>query len=836
MTLPAQAPVQRAPVHFWRLLAWLPVFTPYVCLRSGLPGWGGALLGWVAGIWLEKALQQAFTGTGSGYAQSKPQSWRVRHPQLAVAGALAGACLVLIACGVCAPWLATQGAWVVGQGWPQATAAAYLLVEAGLHAVVLAAFLALLQRRMPALGLPVELGLMAWFALATASSHRAGQVLYPYWLADSMTFLGWSIYWAYFAWAAVFVACCLWRLRAPAFTPEADRVSALSPARAGSRKGGRARDAAAVTATAAAPSPSWRWPQWAFVAAALAAAAPVYWSHRVPPAPLAATPQRQNKDEKEKEEEKDQQEQPPPPQSDSDQGYDVLVRFRGLPPAQHRAWGGLLFRLETQLPQLPPHGSRLNPGWEADLYLYKEIEGLPICPTAAAFAASSVSPAAPPPSPSPTAFATRLPPAGRVSAVWRTLSGPPPSEIEPELWDLELRGSGDEIAAAAPPATSTPPLPSAPAAAASSNSVTPHAPPLLAIAPATASPARPPRPPSAVAQLTAAILPPPVPGTAPPRPTQKVDAIVKWLSAHCILSAQAPKDLSVEAFLQQEEGSRRGSAGQIAAATHALLQSADIPARLARGYRVVAQPGTGRGRSDLLLTPAMKFTWVEIQLRQGGWTPLVFTPANVEKSADESPPPDPELIQALVEETRATAPEPPPAPAAVSYLTTPRLIAALLAAGVLLRLAFLARQLLHPLFAPGPAAPPAVLREALRLLHLVPRQRRYGQPLSDFSRQLAAETPVLGTRLAALVAATERAFTHRSSAETAASAEGLGSQPVQSPAVRRTYLGFLILVCMRFPLLSLKLFFSTRYSHISRSHDPALHAPLTLPPRQPRLS
>ncbi len=819
MTLLAQAHMQRATVPFWRLLAWLPVLTPYVCLRSGLSGWGGALLGWVVGIWLEKALQQASqhcrhagSGTGSEAAQSKPRSWRVRHPLLAASGVLLGAGLVLLACGVFAPWLAEQGAWAVGQGWPQASAAAYLLVEAGLHAVALSAFLALLQRRLPGLGLPVELGLMAWFALATASTHRAGQVLYPYWLADSMTFLGWSIYWAYFGWAAVFVACCLWRLRSPASAPEATLASALSPVRTRPRKGGRARDAAA---------PSWRWPKWALVAAVLAAAAPVYWSHRVPPAPLAANPPRQNKEEKE--EEKDQQEQPPPPQSDSDQGYDVLVRFRGLPPAEPRAWGGLLFRLETQLPQLSPQDLRPNPAWEADLYLYKELEGLPICPTAA------------PSTPSPAAFATRLPPAGRVSAVWRTLSGSPPAVIEPELWDLELRGSGDDIAEAPTPATPAAPLTPTPDAAASSDAMTPAATPPQATEP-PASPARPPRPPSFVAQLTAAILPPAVPGTAPPRPAQKVDAIVKWLSAHCILSAQASQDLSVEAFLQQKEGSRRGSAGHIAAATQALLQSAGIRARIAQGYRVVSQPGAGRGRSDLLLTPAMKFSWVEIQLRQGGWTPLVFTPANVEKSADESPPPDPELIQALVEETRATAPEPPPELASATYLTTPRILAALLAAGLLLRLAFLARQLLHPLFTPGTAAPPAALREALRLLQLAPRQRIYGQPLSDFSRQLAAETPALGTRLAALVAATEYAFTHRSSAETSTSSGGVGRQLVQPPAVRRTYLGFLTLACLRFPLLSLKLFFSTRYSQRSRLHAPALHASRPLAPRQPRLS
>lgn len=811
MPLPAQPPDQRAPAPFWRLLAWLPVLTPYLCLRSGLPGWGCALLGWVAGLWLEKALQQASqrclqagTGTGSWTSPSPSLLWRVRHPRLAAAGVLLGGSLVLLACGVCAPWLATQVTWAVGQGSPQATAAAYLMVEAGLHAAALAAFLALLQRRLPALGLPVELGLMSWFALATASTHRAGQVLYPYWLADSMTFLGWSVYWAYFAWAAVFVACCLWRLRPPTLTRDAAHASALSQARTWPRKEGRARDAAL---------PSWRWPQWALVAAALVGAAPVYWSHRVPPAPLAATPPRQNKEEKEKEEEKDQQDQPPPPQSDSDQGYDVLVRFRGLPPSEPRAWGGLLFRLETQLPQQSPQDLRPNPAWETDLYLYKELEGLPICPTTA------------PSTPSPTAFATRLPPAGRVSAVWRTLSGSPPAVIEPELWDLELRGSGDDIAEAPPPATPAAPLPPAPDPAASSDAMTPPA-----------TPASPPSPPSVVAQLTAAILPPAVPGTARPRPAQKVDAIVKWLSAHCILSAQASQDLSVEAFLQQEEGSRRGSAGHIAAATQALLQSAGIPARLAHGYRVVPQPGAGRGRSDLLLTPAMKFSWVEIQLRQGGWTPLVFTPANVEKSADESPPPDPELIQALVEETRTTAPEPPLELASASYLTTPRLIAALLAAGVLLRLAFLTLQILHPLFTRGAAAPPAALREALRLLQLAPRERMYGQPLSDFSRQLTAETPALGIRLTALVVATEYAFTHRSSAETSTSSGEAVREFVQPSAVRRTYLGFLILACLRFPLLSLKLLFSTRYSQRSRPHAPAIHASRPLAPRQSRLS
>ena len=818
MTFHYQAHVQRSPAPFWRLLAWLPVLTPYVCLRSGLPGLGGAFLGWVAGLWLEKALHQtsqrcrkAGSGTGAEAAQSKPLSWQVRHPRLAAAGVLLGAGMVLLACVLFAPWLAAQGAWAVGQGWPQAAAAAYLLVEAGLNATALAAFLALLQRRLPGLGLPVELGLMACFALATASTHRAGQVLYPYWLADSMTFLGWSVYWGYFAWAAVFVACCLWRLCPPASTPRAARVYPLAPARSRPEKGRKARDDTA---------PTWRWPQLALIAAALAAAAPVYWSHRVPSAPLAASPPRQN--EKEKEEEKDKQEEPPPPQSDSDQGYDVLVRFRSLPPAQPRSWGGMLFRLETQLPQLPPQATRPNPAWEADLYLYKELEGLPICPTTAAFSASLAAPVKP--TPTPTAFATRLPPAGRVSAVWRTLSGPPPVGIESELWDLELRSNGDEIAEASPPAAPAPPLTPTPAAVASSNAVNRPTPPSR------------PLPHSAVEQITAAILPPAIPSTAPPRPAQKVDAIVKWLSTHCILSAQAPQDLSVETFLQQKEGSRRGNAGHIAAATQALLQNAGISARQVRGYRVVPQPGAGRGRSDLLLTPAMKFTWVEIHLRQGGWTPLVFTPANIEKSADESPPPDPELIQALVEETRATAHEPLLAPASALFLSTPRILAALLAAGVLLRLAFLARRLLHPLWVPRTAAPPAALREVLCLLHLVPRKRVYGQFLSDFSQQLAAETPALGTRLSALVAATECAFTLRSAVESSISTGGVGRQPFQSATVWRIYLGFLILACLRFPLLSLKLFFSPRYSHRSRPHDTALHAPLPLAPSQPRLS
>jgi hypothetical protein len=696
----------RRALPIWRLLVWLPILTPYVCLRSGLSGWFGTVLGWLAGLLMEAALERFFV---SGRWLMRTASPRLSATAVCLAGIGAAASF-----GTLSPLFAEAGSHAVGQWQPLASPGAYLFLECAFNAVALAMLLATLQRRLPAVGLPVEMVVMSWLMLATVSAHRAGQVLYPYWLADSLTFIGWSVYWGYFAWATVFVGCCLLRIRRR---------------RGGNGVGG------------------WWWPSWLMVAAAVALAAPLYWTHRVPPAPLASTSMDRNEEEKKEEK---------PPQSDSDDGYDVLVRFRGMPPTQPKPWGGLLFRMETKVPESDGYG--LEQSLEADLYLYKELDGLPIYPNAA--------------------FVRRLPPVGRVSSVWRTQSGPPPAVIEPELLDLDLRVSGDQIEEIV-------------------SAASPQAVELEKIR-------------SAIQLSTDA-------AETSPRPPQKVDAVVKWVIAHCILSSHAPRQMAAEAFLAQSEGSRRGTAEQIAEGTHALLQMFRVQSRVAKGYRVPAEP-VGRSRSDLLLTPAMKFAWVEIKLKEGGWTPLVFTPAVVEKGADEAPQPDPELIQALVEQTRlagdveANLSKPP-------YLTLPGLLAGLAVVCVLYRVVVVGILLLHPLVTSVSPIPKA-LRVALRLLHIVKRRRVYGESLCDFSQRLAAEAPSVGTRFSALVAANEDAFAGL------ISCAGRNGSP---NSVRRSYLSLLVVTFLRFPLLGLKLLF------ITRNKDSTIYEPSAFTSYQPSL-
>jgi hypothetical protein len=694
-------------VPFWRLLVWLPILAPYVCLRSGLSGWCGAVLGWLAGPWVEAALEHFFVS----------RQWPVRRdfPRLFAMGV----CLVgiggAVSLGALSPLVAEAGSHAVGQWWPLASPGAYLLLECAFNAAALATLFATLQRRLPAVGLLVEMAVMSWLTLATVSAHRAGQVLYPYWLADSLTFMGWSVYWGYFAWASVFVGCCLLRIRR--------------------RRGGNGVD-------------GWWWPSWVMVAVAVALAAPLYWTYRIPSASLASTSKDRDEEEKKEEEQ---------PQSDSDEeGYDVLVRFRGKPPVQPRTWGGHLFRMEAKVPESNANAPEQT--LQADLYLYKELDGLPIFPNAAS--------------------ARRLPPAGRVSSVWRTQSGPPPPFLEPELLDLDLRGTGDEIEG------------------------------LTTVAPPQAAELEKIR--SFIQSSTGA-------AEAPLRPPQIVDAVVKWVVAHCILSSRAPRQMTAEVFLGQAEGARRGTAEQLAEGTHTLLQMFGIQSRVVKGYRVPAEPA-GRSRSDLLLTPAMKFAWVEIKLKEGGWTPLVLTPATVEKGADDAPQPDPELIQALVEQSRVAG-DVEAKPSTPPYLTLPGLLAGLAVLCVLYRLAVVVMWLLHPLvtsFSPVPKA----LQVALRLLHWVKRRRGYGERLCDFSQRLALEVPSVGTRFSALVAANESIFSklvsHRGGAGT----------PI---SVRRSYVSFLAATFLRFPLLGLRLFFLTR------TKDSSIYEPSPFTTHQPSL-
>ncbi|MFZ4767782.1 MAG: transglutaminase-like domain-containing protein, partial [Roseimicrobium sp.] len=388
------------------------------------------------------------------------------------------------------------------------------------------------------------------------------------------------------------------------------------------------------------------------------------------------------------------------------------------------------FRMESQLPE--QISQPLDRPLEADLFLYKELNGLPVFPNAAA--------------------SKQLPASGKASSVWRTTSTPPPPTLEPGLLDLDLQASGDqiELTEAYPPQSDK------------------------------------------LKQLKSVLDPLRDSSDPVPRPSQTLDAVAKWIAAHCILSSRAPETVDAETFLEQEDGARRGSSAHIAEGAHKLLQMFGIESRVSKGYRAPVER-TARNRSDLLLTPTMKFAWLEIKLKNGGWTPLVITPSRVDKNPDESPPPYPELIQALVDQTRVSADGDSAFPRPL-WLTWRGGAAIVIVLVLLCRILLLLRWLLGPLTTT--AAPSKdMMRVALYLLRLAKKRRSYGERLVCFAERLVDEWPYVGRHFSALAALNEAAFEN----QTVHTARSL----------RQIYLFFLAAILLRHPLLGIILFFQS---------------------------
>jgi len=502
----------------------------------------------------------------------------------------------------------------------------------------------------PRLGLASELCIGSFFTLVPLTAHRQGELIYPYWLADTLSLYGLPLHAGYFIVGSFFAISLVLRLRISA-SPLRHRIGAVP-------------SAVAILLF--------------FLIGFVS-----FWHLRLPlnasaPLPPSSAPQQGLPVE-------DESPKPTPPDEDH---YEALIRFRGLPPESPTVWGGDLFRFEAS-PWVnePPSDGRLA---HTDVYFFGVTDAPPIYPTAVLIE----------PLPSPPGC----------TAAYHAISKLPSQGFDPAL--LTLYRITDRIKMIPPEQL-----------------------------------------PDGWRWLVDEIVGMGIHENPPP--DSLISMTSKWLTANTHIDPGSQGSLlALTKQLNERSLPLKGNAGQMLELGVAILRSKGISARIAHGYRYPPKK-RGPGDSDLLLFASMRTSWLEVDFGGHGWVPLMISLPD--SSQSQSPKPDPEMLQQVLELLRREK------PAESTWIAPnriwPWLVVLLCMATVLWKtgqvLIYYWIEPLRPALIPG-AGPTARCLELLTRTAIFRRQS--GETLKDFADRLGKAHPDLGARMLLLITEQETAY------------------------------------------------------------------------------